>query len=519
MVDFSPEEVQNEALDDIYKPSKPLATKGIMGFYNKHFNKDGFQLTKAERNWALYDCGNSAIYMFFVLVGVSISELTYGVPWFGDNLTGTMSIFNSVSGLIIAILGPVLGAIADNRGRKRSLFKFFVIMGLMGCYGSLLANLSSLFSNPTGFFVIFLIFAMMILIGIGGSLLFYDSMLGDVTTPARGDRVSASGYAIGYVGSLAPFLVCLAIYYFFMTPADSIARFNVSLETAYALTRLAITVCIVISGTWWLIWTRPLLKTYKQVTGVDPVEHQIKDAFIKLGKTFKELKKYKAAFIFLFAFFFYVNGVNTVIALSATYAKEVLNEVDPARNQSTLNVFLIVALIMTQIIAAIMSIFFGKFANKTGARPLIIVCVIGYFIFVSYGVFMKNIFDFFVLAAGVGIFLGGIQALSRSYYTKLAPDEKKTEFFGLYDIFNKSSNFLGSFLYAAIILAVPDNVKIWVSDTHYITEVQIAVGCLAIFFLIGLVLLLCIPRNAADKDKKSKNGAIPTDKTQDASSV
>ncbi|MDR0752316.1 MAG: MFS transporter [Christensenellaceae bacterium] len=508
MVDSSQEEVQEEILDENEKPAKPLATKGIMGFYNKHFNKTGFQLTKNERNWTLYDCGNSAVFMFFVLVGVSIGDLAHNVPFFGENPTTTMSIFNSVSGLIIAILGPVLGAIADNRGRKKSLFKFFIIMGLFGCYGALFANISSFFASDIAFFVIFLIFAMLILIGLGGSLLFYDSMLADVTTPARSDRVSSSGYAVGYVGSLVPFIVCLLIYYFFMDPAYSVETYGVSEDTAYALLRLAISVCIVLSGTWWLIWSRPLLKTYKQITGVDPVPHQIKDAFIKLGKTFKELKKYKAPFLFLFAFFFYVNGVNTVIALSATYAKDVLTITQPSLETSDLNIFLIVALIMTQIVAASMSIVFGKLANKTGARPLIIVCVLGYLGFVTYGVFMRTIFDFFVLAFGVGVFLGGIQALSRSYYSKLAPIEKQTEFFGLYDIFNKSSNFLGSFIYAGIttaLIGVPGGVKLYLTDEFYLSHPQIGVACLAVFFLVGFILLLCIPHNSADKDKKIKS--------------
>ncbi|MDR2266130.1 MAG: MFS transporter [Christensenellaceae bacterium] len=509
MVENTPTEVKNETLDPNDLPAKPLATKGIMGFYNKHFNKDGFQLTVKERNWTLYDAGNSAIFMFFVLIGVSIGDLAHGVPFFGDNPTTSMSIFNAGTGLIVALLGPVLGAIADNRGRKKSLFRFFVIVGLCGCYGSVIANIAGFSGSDVGFFAIFAFFMILILIGIGGSLLFYDSMLADVTTPKRSDRVSSAGYAIGYVGSLVPFVVCLLVYYFFMDPAASVTDYGVDEQMGYNLLRLAMSGCIVLSGTWWLIWTRPLLKTYKQTTGVDPVEHQIKDAFAKIGKTFRELKKYKAPFLFLLAFFFYVNGVNTIIALSATYAKEVLTITAPEISGSTLNIFLIAALIMTQIVAASMSIVFGKMSNKIGERPLIMVCVLGYLLFVSYGVFMHNIFDFFILAFGVGIFLGGIQALSRSYFSKLAPLEKQSEFFGLYDIFNKCSNFLGSFIYAGIttpLALARDSGKDVAIDIfgRRLDVPQIGVAFLTLFFVVGLLLLFLVPHNSVDKDRRVK---------------
>ncbi|MDR3186112.1 MAG: MFS transporter [Christensenellaceae bacterium] len=493
-------ELQSQpSAEDQTVPEKVGFLSGIADKFTTRFFKD---TTKVERNWIMYDAGNSAVFMFFILIGVSIVDLSHGVPFFENSGTTTMALFNSVSGLIVAVLGPVLGAIADNKGRKKSLFRFFVIMGLSGCYGSLLANLGSLAGNPILFFWIFVVFMMFLLVGLGGSLLFYDSMLADITTPERGDRISSSGYAAGYVGSLIPFILCLLLYYFVMSPEDSVKSYGVSLSTAYSLLRFVITICIVISGTWWFFWTRPLLKTYVQTTGVDPVKHQIRDAFIKLKNTFKELKKYKPAFIFIFAFFFYINGVNTIIALSATYAKEVLTVTAPGVG-ANLNVYLILALIMTQVVASLMSIVFGKLAGKFGARPLIIACVVGNILFVTYGVFMKNLFDFFLLAFGVGLFLGGIQALSRSYFSKLAPIEKQSEFFGLYDIFNKSSNFLGSLVYTAIStslmtsnfsgLKLPSGLVLMVP--------QISVATLTSFFIVGLILLFCVPRNYADKDK------------------
>lgn len=491
MSDMKETSTEAESISNPAKRSLLQKLKGVL-------SGDGFKLTKYEKNWAMYDAGNSAIYMFFILIGVSIKELAYGVPFFGDNPTTTMSIFNAVSGGLIAIMGPILGAIADNKGRKKPMFSFFVFMGVAGCYLSVFANFANIASNNIAFFAIFVICMMFILIGLGGSLLFYDSMLADVTIESRSDKVSSRGFAYGYIFSLIPFIICLAIYYFLMDPQSTAATYGISLQAGYNWLRLGMTVSLVISGSWWLFWTLPLLKNFKQLSGVEPVKHQVRDAFKKLGKTFMEMKKYKHAFLFMLAFFCYINGVNTVIALSAPYATEVL-----AGTIDNLSVYLIVALIMTQIIACVFSIIFGNLSKRVGARNLILISVVGYLAFVIYGVFMKNIFDFFILAAGVGLFQGGIQALSRSYFSRLAPLEKQTEFFGIYDIFNKSSNFLGSALYAAISSALFSSKF---SGLHIGTRIlgiaQISVACLSVFFLVGLVILFFIPNNRADAVKE-----------------
>jgi|AGTN01.1.fsa_nt_gi Permeases of the major facilitator superfamily len=479
---------------------EPEEKKGrLRAFLSKKFNKSGFKLTKEERNWTMYDAGNSAIYMFLILIGVSIPELAHGVPYFGDHADAAMSTFNAISGGLLAIMGPVLGAIADNKGRKKSMFRFFVILGVLGCYFSLFSNFGSLSNNPTAFFIPFVIFMMLILIGLGGSLLFYDSMLADVTTEERSDRVSARGYANGYIYSLIPFLVCLLIYYFFMDPDYTTRTMGVD---GYKMIRLAITVCLVISGSWWLFWTRPLMKTFIQKTGVEPVKHQVRDAFKKLGITFSELKKYKHAFLFMIAFFFYINGVNTIIALSATYARVVLDVTQPQYSGS-LSIYLIIALIMTQVVACVFAIIFGNLSKRVGARNLILISVVGYCVFVGYGVFMRTLFDFFILAFGCGIFLGGIQALSRSYFSRLAPIEKQSEFFGLYDIFNKSSNFLGSALYTVISGSLyASNFNFVRVGVYQLGVPQISVACLSIFFIVGLIILFFIPNNRADKVKQ-----------------
>ncbi|MFI3229200.1 MAG: MFS transporter [Bacillota bacterium] len=458
-------------------------------------------LTDIEKTWALYDAGNSAIYMFFILIGVSIGELAYGT-YFATNQTQTMSIFNASTGVIVALLGPILGSIADNKGRKKSLFKFFVYMGVGGCYFSLIANFASLASFDSGlfawgFFVPFAISIFLILIGLGGSLLFYDSMLGDVTTEERSDIVSSKGFAYGYIFSLIPFSICLAIYYFFMTPTDSVINYGFTEAGSYAAIRLAITACLCISGTWWLCFSRPLIKKFEQKTGVDPVPNQIRNAFKKLGETFREVKKYKAAFLFLLAFFFYINGVNTIIALSATYAKDIFSNNGSGIDNSMLNVYLIVALMCTQVIACGCSILFGNLSQKVSPKKLIILSVFGYLAFVVYGIFMNNLFDFFLLAFGIGIFQGGIQALSRSYFCKLAPPEKMSQFFGLYDIFNKSSNFIGSALFALITTISMG--YLGNDATGVILSNRIAVACLASLFVVGLAIMFFIPANKADK--------------------
>lgn len=451
---------------------------------NPNPKKEKFKLNKIEKFWTYYDAGNSGFVMFLVLISVTLKALAAGTP-FADNATQTMSNFASISGAVVAVLGPILGAIADNKGRKKPMWFFFVLLGTISCILGMLVNVVS---TEMGQFVFFLILIMLARVGLSGSAIFYDAMLSDVTTDERGDNVSARGFAAGYIWSLVPFFLCLIVYVL----TAGIIKIP---GTVYdqKLLMLGMTVGSAISGIWWLAFSLPLYKNFVQVTGVEPVKNQIRDAFVKIGITFKELKKHKCALIFLCAFFCYINGVSTIITLSATYATDILTPVYGTGFFLTAN--LLGALIMTQIVACVFSIVFGKISKLIGTRKLIIISVIGYAIFVIVGVFMTNIVIFWVLAFGVGLFQGGIQALSRSYFSRLIPKEKQTEFFGLYDIFNKGAAFVGTGLYSVVAAILPTVVYI---GGKAVMQQRIGVASLLFFFIAGLILLIILPKNPAD---------------------
>lgn len=418
-----------------------------------------FKMTRLEKHWVLYDVANSAFVMMICsLLPIYYNTLATAQGYSEAQITAVFGTLLSLSALAIALLNPILGAIADNKGMRKKMFLLFLIIGVAGCF---LLGIDK--SIPY-------LAAIVILsrIGMNGSMVFYDAMLVDITDESRMDRVSSNGFAWGYIGSCIPFVVCLGLYVLATMPADApiwgIGEGN------------SIIIGMAITGAWWFALSIPLLKNYKQVHGVEPVKHQVRDAFRKLGVTFKNLKAYKAAFLFVIAFFFYINGVGTIIGMSVVYAQQVIDEINA--------VFLVIALLMTQVVAWPCALLFGKSANKYSPRWLILLSIAGYIAITIYGAFLSNIVEFFIMAFFVGIFQGGIQALSRSYFAKLVPKEKSNEFFGVYDICGKGAAVLGPAL-MSLATAVTGSPRIGVSS-------------LILFFLVGGIILIILPKNKAD---------------------
>jgi len=238
----------------------------------------------------------------------------------------------------------------------------------------------------------------------------------------------------------------------------------------------------------------PLVKNYKQVYGVEPQKNQVLDAFRKLGSTFKNLRHYKSAFLFVFAFFFYINGVSTIIGMSVVYAQQVLGDINA--------IYLVIALLMTQVVAWPFAILNGKLADKYSPRILILVSIVGYIAITVYGAFMSQIYQFFILAFFVGLFQGGIQALSRSYFAKLVPKEKNNEFFGVYDICGKGAAVLGPALMAAA--------------TEIFGSPRWGVSSLILFFIIGGIILFFLPKNKADIPNNKLKELEPAEEVAEA---
>ena len=372
-----------------------------------------FKLTSLEKKWVLYDVGNSAftmmvstifpIYFNALAEGAGISDVDYLAYW---------GYATSVCTLIVAILGPTLGAIADTKNFKKIIFSISMGIGVFGCI--LLGFLSS--------WIWFLGVFVLAKTGYSASLIFYDAMLTDVTEPERMDSVSSHGYAWGYIGSCIPFIACLGI----VLGAGSL---GIGTQTSMIL-------AFVITALWWLCSSIPLLRSYRQKYFSDADGHVVRNSFKRLGRTFIELTKEKHIFIFLLAFFFYIDGVYTVIDMATAYGQALGLD----------STGLLLALLVTQIVAFPCVLIFSRLVKKIKPEAIITICIAAYFCIAVYAYWLDTQFDFWLLAVLVGMFQGTIQALSRSYFAKIIPAEKSGEFFGIYDICGKGASVIGTAL-------------------------------------------------------------------------
>lgn len=371
------------------------------------------KLTKLEKYWVLYDVGNSAfILLVSTIIPIYFKNIAAAEGISAANSTAYWGYAISISTLIVAILGPTLGTLADTRGYKKPLFTALLMLGVLGC-ASLSMNLS---------WIAFLFVFVIAKVGVSGSLIFYDAMLADVTTDDRMDMLSSLGYAWGYIGSCIPFTISLALILF---------------AEKFSLTSgIATKIAFILNAAWWLVVSGPLLKNYKQLHYIEAEKDAIKKAVLRLKETFKNIKNQKEIFTFLLAFFFYIDGVYTIIEMATSYGKDV-----GIQDNS-----LLLALLLTQVVAFPFAILFGKLSKKYKTKDLINVAIIGYFLIALFALQLNKAWEFWFLAVCVAMFQGAIQALSRSYYAKIIPKDKSSEYFGFYDIFGKGASFTGAFL-------------------------------------------------------------------------
>ena len=277
-----------------------------------------FRLTSLERNWILYDVGNSAfVLMVATLIPIFFNALAEAGGLSSVEYLAYWGYASSAVTVITAVLSPILGTVADTKGFKKPIFILCVFVGIVGCCAMGAA------SAWLPFLVIFVIAK----VGFSGSLVFYDSMLSDVTTPERMDEVSSRGYAWGYIGSCVPFVVCLGL----VLGAGSI---GISQMTALNL-------ALLLTAAWWLLTTLPLLKSYKQLYYVEVEKHAVRQSFARIGHTLRHLPEDKQVFWFLLAFFCYIDGVYTIIDMATAYGT--------ALGLDTTG--LLLALLVTQIVA------------------------------------------------------------------------------------------------------------------------------------------------------------------------
>ncbi len=399
------------------------------------------KMTKLEKYWILYDVGNSA----FVLLVSTI------LPIYFNALAGQGGVSEvdalaywgyamSVSTLLVAFIGPALGAIADTEGYKKPVFTVCVAAGAAGC-GAL--------AMPVGWFL-FLVIFVAAKVGYSSSLIFYDAMLSDVTEPSRMDQISSQGYAWGYIGSCVPFILSLVLVL-------GNERLGITAETAMGA-------AFFLNAAWWLAAAVPLLRHYRQKHGVPRQSHVVRESFGRLAKVVKDIRGNKKIMLFLLAFFFYIDGVYTIIEMATAYGSAI--GLEPQG--------LLLALLVTQLVAFPCALLFGSLAKKYKNTTLIKVCIVCYFFIALFAIQLDRQWEFWFLAVCVGMFQGGIQALSRSYFASIIPPEKSGEFFGIFDICGKGASFIGTALVGAM--------------TQLTRNPGSGVGMLAVLFAVGLVL-------------------------------
>lgn len=369
------------------------------------------KMTRLEKQWILYDVGNSA----FTMLCTTIIPIYFKNIATADNLsnsdsTAFLSFTLSLSTILVAILGPILGTMADTKNYKKPLFVSTFLVGVIGCMAMAFA------SKWLAFLAVFCIAKT----GYQLSLIFYDSMLTDVTTEERMDEISSQGYAWGYIGSCVPFIASLVL----ILGSDVIGISG----------GMAMTLALFLNAVWWAGVTIPLIRNYRQIHYVEKVNHPVKESFRRIADVVKGLKHQRKILFFLLGFFFYIDGVYTIIDMATTYGKDVgISDTD-----------LVLALLMTQVVAFPCSIAFGKISKRFKNGSLIQVSILAYFLIAVFALQLDKAWEFWFLAVCVAVFQGAIQALSRSYFAKIIPKEKSSEYFGFYDIFGKGAAFIGT---------------------------------------------------------------------------
>ena len=379
---------------------------------------------RAVWSWAFYDWGNSA-YSTTVMAG--FFPLFFKEYWADPNnpnqSTFYLGIANSIASIVVASLAPLLGSIADQGSAKKKFLTLFSFLGVIMTGG--------LWMVSQGNWQMAVVFYVMATIGFASGNVFYDSLLPGLASEERVDVVSSLGFGLGYLGGGLLFLVNVFMYLkpeIFGIPDGA---------TAIKLSFLSVAV-------WWAVFTIPLILFVPEPKNYDSVNinNAIQMGWIQLIQTFKEIRNMKVVGTFLLAYFFYIDGVDTIIKMAVDYGMS-LNFSGES---------LIIALLIVQFVAFPAALIYGRLGAKIGAKTAIMIGIIAYSVITFLGYFITKAWHFYVLAILIGLFQGGIQALSRSLYTRIIPAEKSAEFFGFYNMLGKYAAIIGPALMGTISL-------------------------------------------------------------------
>lgn len=404
-------------------------------------------LSKRERSWVLYDVGNSA-YVMLAATLIPIYFSAIAEP--GSSAVVAWGYATTVASLALALLMPFLGSLADLKGNKK---KF--LAGTIGT-GAVSLAVMGVPGNAMVFLVIYVFSSVML----NASLVFYDAFLVDATEQDRYDEVSSQGYAWGYIGSCIPFIVCLVIVLF---------------GSSFGIGQLdGIRISFVITAVWWLVFSVPVLRDVHQTHFKAREAHLFRHTLKGLAGTCKKIARDKRLLMYMLAFFFYIDGVHTIITMSTSYGTDL--GIDSTQ--------LVLALLVTQFVAFPSAIAYGRLAGRFGTKRMLLIAVFAYFCITLFAAFfLRSAAEFWVLAVCVGLFQGGIQALSRSEFGKLIPKENANEYYGFFDIFGKYATIMGTLLVSVF--------------TQLTGSSSYGVLSVAVLFIVGFILLWKMPEKAA----------------------
>lgn len=404
-------------------------------------------LSKRERSWVLYDVGNSA-YVMLAATLIPIYFSAIAEP--GSSAVVAWGYATTVASLALALLMPFLGSLADLKGNKK---KF--LAGTIGT-GAVSLAVMGVPGNAMVFLVIYVFSSVML----NASLVFYDAFLVDATEQDRYDEVSSQGYAWGYIGSCIPFIVCLVIVLF---------------GSSFGIGQLdGIRISFVITAVWWLVFSVPVLRDVHQTHFKAREAHLFRHTLKGLAGTCKKIARDKRLLMYMLAFFFYIDGVHTIITMSTSYGTDL--GIDSTQ--------LVLALLVTQFVAFPSAIAYGRLAGRFGTKRMLLIAVFAYFCITLFAAFfLRSAAEFWVLAVCVGLFQGGIQALSRSEFGKLIPKENANEYYGFFDIFGKYATIMGTLLVSVF--------------TQLTGSSSYGVLSVAVLFIVGFILLWKMPEEAA----------------------
>ena len=419
------------------------------------------------RAWAMYDWANSA---YQTTVIAAVFPIYYRrVAAAGLEEAVAMSRFawaTAIAICIVAIIAPLLGVIADHTAIKKRLLGIFMGIGVASCF--------AMFWITQGDWLFALAVFIVGNIGVAGSIVFYEALLPHLVRPNDLDRVSSAGYAIGYLGGG----VLLAVNLLMIQKPEMLG-----VADAGVATRLA----FVSVGVWWCAFSVPLFLRVPEPAALvtaksEPVSLRL--AFVRLGGTFRELRKYRQAVLFLAAFLIYNDGIQTMIRVAAMYGDSL--GLDSGA--------MIAALLITQFIGVPAAFAFGALGSRLGAKPMVFFGLGVYILITILGYFMKTSAHFYMLAIMVGLVQGGTQALSRSLFASMIPRQKSSEFFAFFSVFERYAGVLGPLVFGAVVA--------------YSGSGQNAIIAVLAFFIIGAALLLPVDIEAGRRQARADEEAI-----------